>query len=180
VSGRSVTLSCVVPARRMRSISDGRDSPYDKCHSPIALSQVGLPTTWRGGGSGEQAGAGFRSIPNLRAGYVHLEHKTRTLSPKCTPLISLQTCKGGFQKRIPPFARPYLIIFASSVTNLRPTDTEETPFWYTFKVQCTSCRETHPKPVGVSRFVRTKYHAMIDHPTSSARQLTNPTTIGQE
>ncbi|KAK1772659.1 hypothetical protein QBC33DRAFT_522113 [Phialemonium atrogriseum] len=38
------------------------------------------------------------------------------------------------------------------VTNLRPKDTEETPFWYTFKVQCTSCRETHAKEVAVSRF----------------------------
>ncbi|KAK4228443.1 hypothetical protein QBC38DRAFT_474825 [Podospora fimiseda] len=38
------------------------------------------------------------------------------------------------------------------VTNLRPSDTEQSPFWYTFKVQCTSCRETHPKPVAVSRF----------------------------
>ncbi|KAK3387185.1 hypothetical protein B0H63DRAFT_469442 [Podospora didyma] len=40
----------------------------------------------------------------------------------------------------------------AGVTNLRPNDTEENPFWYTFKVQCTSCREDHPKPVGVSRF----------------------------
>ncbi|KAK4181148.1 hypothetical protein QBC36DRAFT_318731 [Triangularia setosa] len=40
----------------------------------------------------------------------------------------------------------------SGVTNLRPTDTKEHPFWYTFKVQCTSCREIHPKSVGVSRF----------------------------
>ncbi|KAK0706506.1 hypothetical protein B0T26DRAFT_457509 [Lasiosphaeria miniovina] len=40
----------------------------------------------------------------------------------------------------------------AGVTNLRPNDTEENPFWYTFKVQCTSCRETHAKPVGVSRF----------------------------
>ncbi|KAK4461618.1 hypothetical protein QBC42DRAFT_269725 [Cladorrhinum samala] len=40
----------------------------------------------------------------------------------------------------------------AGVTNLRPSDTAENPFWYTFKVQCTSCRETHPKPVGVSRF----------------------------
>ncbi|KAK0651452.1 hypothetical protein B0T16DRAFT_403959 [Cercophora newfieldiana] len=38
------------------------------------------------------------------------------------------------------------------VTNLRPNDTQENPFWYTFKVQCTSCRETHPKPIAVSRF----------------------------
>ncbi|ELQ33953.1 DUF866 domain-containing protein [Pyricularia oryzae Y34] len=38
------------------------------------------------------------------------------------------------------------------VTNLRPDDTEASPFWYTFKVQCTSCRETHANWVGVSRF----------------------------
>ncbi|KAK3946370.1 hypothetical protein QBC46DRAFT_369606 [Diplogelasinospora grovesii] len=40
----------------------------------------------------------------------------------------------------------------TGVTNLRPKDDEQNPFWYTFKVQCTSCRETHPKPVAVSRF----------------------------
>ncbi|KAK3203971.1 hypothetical protein GRF29_106g1241701 [Pseudopithomyces chartarum] len=32
----------------------------------------------------------------------------------------------------------------NGVTDLRPTDTEDAPFHYTFKVQCTSCRETHP------------------------------------
>ncbi|KAI2783987.1 DUF866-domain-containing protein [Daldinia loculata] len=40
----------------------------------------------------------------------------------------------------------------NGVTNLRPKDTAESPFWYTFTVQCTSCRETHGKPVAVSRF----------------------------
>jgi hypothetical protein len=38
------------------------------------------------------------------------------------------------------------------VTNLRPTDAEDTPFYYTFKVQCTSCREIHPNWVSISRF----------------------------
>ncbi|EOD46069.1 putative duf866 domain-containing protein [Neofusicoccum parvum UCRNP2] len=37
------------------------------------------------------------------------------------------------------------------VTGLLPTDTAEKPFYYTFKVQCTSCRETHPNWVSVSR-----------------------------
>ncbi|KAH6656703.1 hypothetical protein BKA67DRAFT_552769 [Truncatella angustata] len=40
----------------------------------------------------------------------------------------------------------------AGVTNLRPNDSENDPFWYTFTVQCTSCRETHPNPVAVSRF----------------------------
>ncbi|KAJ4380855.1 hypothetical protein N0V86_004217 [Didymella sp. IMI 355093] len=40
----------------------------------------------------------------------------------------------------------------SGVTDLRPLDTEDSPFYYTFKVQCTSCRETHPNWVSVSRF----------------------------
>lgn len=39
------------------------------------------------------------------------------------------------------------------VTDLRPNDTPEDPYFYTFKVQCTSCRETHPNWVNVSRFV---------------------------
>ncbi|KAK4494936.1 hypothetical protein PRZ48_014292 [Zasmidium cellare] len=37
------------------------------------------------------------------------------------------------------------------VTDLQPEDTEQNPFYYTFKVQCTSCRETHPNFVSVSR-----------------------------
>ena len=40
----------------------------------------------------------------------------------------------------------------NGVTDLRPLDTEASPFYYTFKVQCTSCRETHPNWVSVSRF----------------------------
>ncbi|KAJ5713516.1 uncharacterized protein N7483_010697 [Penicillium malachiteum] len=38
------------------------------------------------------------------------------------------------------------------VTSLRPTDTEENPYFYTFKVQCSSCRETHPNWVSFNRF----------------------------
>ncbi|KAF2743111.1 DUF866-domain-containing protein [Sporormia fimetaria CBS 119925] len=40
----------------------------------------------------------------------------------------------------------------NGVTDLRPHDTEDSPFHYTFKVQCTSCRETHPNFVTMSRF----------------------------
>ncbi|KAG6010873.1 hypothetical protein E4U21_002541 [Claviceps maximensis] len=40
----------------------------------------------------------------------------------------------------------------TGVTNLRPNDTQDNPFWYMFKVQCTSCRETHDNYVGVNRF----------------------------
>ncbi|OCT55018.1 DUF866 domain protein [Cladophialophora carrionii] len=37
------------------------------------------------------------------------------------------------------------------VTDLVPSDTAESPYYYTFKVQCTSCREIHANWVGVSR-----------------------------
>ncbi|SPN98553.1 probable DUF866 domain protein [Cephalotrichum gorgonifer] len=40
----------------------------------------------------------------------------------------------------------------SGVTNLRPNDTEENPFWYTFTVQCTRCREVHDNNVSFNRF----------------------------
>ena len=40
-----------------------------------------------------------------------------------------------------------------SVTDLSPLDTTEEPYYYTFKVQCTSCREIHPNWVSLSRFV---------------------------
>ena len=42
------------------------------------------------------------------------------------------------------------------VTELRPSDTADTPFFYTFRVQCTSCRETHPNDVSFSRFDQTE------------------------
>ncbi|KAI1915506.1 hypothetical protein LOZ39_001118 [Ophidiomyces ophidiicola] len=32
-----------------------------------------------------------------------------------------------------------------AVTGLEPTDSEDAPYHYTFKVLCTSCREEHPK-----------------------------------
>ncbi|KAF7513002.1 hypothetical protein GJ744_011268 [Endocarpon pusillum] len=38
------------------------------------------------------------------------------------------------------------------VTDLRPVDTPDSPYFYSFKVQCTSCRETHPNWVSISRF----------------------------
>ncbi|KAI9731408.1 MAG: hypothetical protein M1834_005314 [Cirrosporium novae-zelandiae] len=40
----------------------------------------------------------------------------------------------------------------SGVTDLRPLDSPDQPYYYTFKVQCTSCREIHPNWVSVSRF----------------------------
>jgi hypothetical protein len=46
----------------------------------------------------------------------------------------------------------YILANLCRVTDLRPQDTEESPFFYSFKVQCTSCRETHPNFVSISRF----------------------------
>jgi hypothetical protein len=40
----------------------------------------------------------------------------------------------------------------TGVTDLRPKDTEQDPYFYTFKVQCTSCREVHPNWVSFNRF----------------------------
>ncbi|KAG0639671.1 hypothetical protein HOY80DRAFT_885985 [Tuber brumale] len=44
----------------------------------------------------------------------------------------------------------------TGVTNLRPIDTPEDPYYYSFRVQCTSCREEHDKWVDFDRFT-TKY-----------------------
>ncbi|KAI9930297.1 hypothetical protein AWENTII_007771 [Aspergillus wentii] len=44
----------------------------------------------------------------------------------------------------------------NGVTGLQPTDTEQSPYYYTFKVQCTSCRETHPNWVSFNRFEQTE------------------------
>lgn len=46
----------------------------------------------------------------------------------------------------------YLTAELNGVTDLRPKDNSEFPFWYTFKVQCTSCHETHPNAISISRF----------------------------
>lgn len=43
------------------------------------------------------------------------------------------------------------------VNQLRPQDTEDDPYFYTFKVQCTSCREVHPNWISFTRFVRILY-----------------------
>lgn len=51
---------------------------------------------------------------------------------------------------------------APRVTNLRPDDTQDNPFWYMFKVQCTSCRETHDNYVGVNRFVSAQAHLRLN------------------
>ncbi|MCJ1408107.1 hypothetical protein MMC19_002180 [Ptychographa xylographoides] len=40
----------------------------------------------------------------------------------------------------------------TGVTELRPVDTEDNPYFFTFKVQCTSCREIHPNWVSLNRF----------------------------
>lgn len=39
-----------------------------------------------------------------------------------------------------------------NVTNLEPIDDPENAFEYTFRIQCTSCREIHGKPVTINRF----------------------------
>ncbi|CZT51271.1 probable DUF866 domain protein [Rhynchosporium secalis] len=61
----------------------------------------------------------------------------------------------------------------TGVTDLRPDDTPENAFWYTFKVQCTSCREVHPNFVNVSRFRESS--ATIKEPPVSYKQGSPPT-----
>lgn len=39
-----------------------------------------------------------------------------------------------------------------NVTDLQPVDTPESPYEYTFTIECTKCRETHDKPVTINRF----------------------------
>lgn len=38
------------------------------------------------------------------------------------------------------------------VTDLQPLDTPQSPFEYSFRIECTGCREVHPKPVSINRF----------------------------
>ncbi|KAJ5811703.1 DUF866 domain protein [Penicillium riverlandense] len=38
------------------------------------------------------------------------------------------------------------------VTALKPTDTEDNPYFYSFRVKCTGCHEEHPNWVSFNRF----------------------------
>lgn len=40
----------------------------------------------------------------------------------------------------------------TNVTDVQPVDSAESPFEYTFRIECTKCRETHGKPVTINRF----------------------------
>ncbi|POS87324.1 hypothetical protein EPUL_001028, partial [Erysiphe pulchra] len=42
-----------------------------------------------------------------------------------------------------------------------PKDNSEFPFWYTFKVQCTSCHETHSNAISISRFRESSATSLI-------------------
>lgn len=39
-----------------------------------------------------------------------------------------------------------------NVTDVQPVDTPQSPYEYIFKIECTSCREVHPKPISINRF----------------------------
>ncbi|KAI5298818.1 hypothetical protein KEM56_003758 [Ascosphaera pollenicola] len=50
---------------------------------------------------------------------------------------------------------PYSLLLTAElqgITNLHPKDSEEAPYYYTFRVQCTSCREEHPNAVSFNRY----------------------------
>ncbi|KAH8429630.1 CXXC motif containing zinc binding protein [Aspergillus melleus] len=66
----------------------------------------------------------------------------------------LQTIHGLLRTTVQTIKMLSLILTAelNGVTELRPTDTEDNPYYYTFKVQCNACRETHPNWVSFTRF----------------------------
>ncbi|RLV90639.1 hypothetical protein JA1_004418 [Spathaspora sp. JA1] len=39
-----------------------------------------------------------------------------------------------------------------NVTDFEPIDTPESPFEYTFQIECTKCRTTHDKEIAINRF----------------------------
>ena len=45
-------------------------------------------------------------------------------------------------------------LMQSSVVDLVPVDTKDSPYHYMFRVECTSCRNQHDNWVGISQFVR--------------------------
>jgi len=59
----------------------------------------------------------------------------------------------------------YLTADLSGVSELRPQDQVDSPYYYTFKVVCSSCREPNPSYVGLNRFE--------EHDLSSSRGTAN-------
>ena len=88
--------------------------------------------------------------PLYRVYYAALlaHRKDARSCPDCRPdrVCFLEALRYGI---ILPVLKPN----STRVTHLRPEDTPENPYFYTFQVQCTSCREVHPNWVNVSRFV---------------------------
>lgn len=46
----------------------------------------------------------------------------------------------------------YLTAELTNVTELKPTDSKDHPYEYTFQIQCTSCRETHDKEISINLY----------------------------
>ena len=65
--------------------------------------------------------------------------------------LTLEAELVGFVTRL--FCIPTDVDAMDSVKELLPVDSTDEPYYYTFKIQCTSCRETHPNWVSISRFV---------------------------
>ena len=57
----------------------------------------------------------------------------------------------------------------SRVVDLVPVDTQENPFYYMFKIECTSCRNQHDSWVSISRHVR--FVLSVSHRVSSAEAV---------
>jgi hypothetical protein len=83
--------------------------------------------------------------------YLHFKPINPTKTANMLAL-ALKADMEGYRPSPPKWPNNLTNIF--SVTDLQPQDTEEEPFHYTFKVQCTSCREVHPNWVTVNRHVR--------------------------
>ena len=79
--------------------------------------------------------------------YIQLQNVD--LNSYCRP----NRVRNGVLPISSPSLSNFILLILLSVNELRPDDTPENNFWYTFKVQCTSCREVHPNWINVSRFV---------------------------
>ncbi|KAL7269391.1 hypothetical protein RUND412_007948 [Rhizina undulata] len=65
------------------------------------------------------------------------------------------------------------------VTTLAPIDTPSAPHYYTFTIQCTSCREIHPNPVSFTRFEEHDLPSSrgIAHLTLKCRNCTRDSSV---
>lgn len=94
-----------------------------------------------------------RGVEDKRTSLVTPDHQPTTTSLQNVRPLPL--CRARRVRAFPRKTKNGRLSNDYSITGLRPTDTPENPYGYTFTVRCTDCGEHHPNDVSFTRFVST-------------------------